>query len=112
MEKGNQMLYSEFILKYVPPAGNTNIVKTIFSIVLGWVKISHTNTNGTITQIALTEAVVPENLVALMDKISDPEFFAAFSTQVDSIAGGLLAQIAAMQTQITAVTTPTTSASK
>ena len=110
MEKGNQMIYSEFILKYVPPVDNTNIVKTIFSIVLGWVKISHTNTNGTITQIALTEAEVPANLVALMDKISDPAFFATFSTQVDSMAGALLTQINAMKVQ--AVTTPTTNASK
>ena len=97
MEKGNQMNYGEFILKYVPPANNTNIVKTIFSIVLGWVKISHANTDGSFTQSALGEAEVPTNLVTLMEKISDPTFFASFSTQIDSMAGTLLSQIRAMQ---------------
>ena len=101
MEKRNQMTYHEFILNYLPPVGKTNIVKTIFSIVLCWVKISHTNTNGTTTQSALAETEVPENLVILMNKISDPAFFEIFSAQINSMAGALLTQINTTKVQTT-----------
>jgi len=101
MEKGNQMNYGDFILKFVPPANNTNIVKTIFSIVLGWVRVSHTDSNGLVIQNALVEEAVPDNLVTLMEKISEPDFFASFSTQINSMAGTFLSQINAMQTSDT-----------
>jgi hypothetical protein len=83
------MLIKDFIKKYVPPQDTDSLVKTGIVFVLGWVKL--TKPDG--TKVSITDMPVPENLVTLMEKVTEAGFYENLSEQLNTVVGQILTKL-------------------